>query len=183
MGTGTSNKPKKRNLSKPKERRTSTNLAIAIQEDTNSTDPSSLQARQDMRVCDYIITGAACYALGSGLSPNVKQLGQKIYDLSQGNSCGTFTGQVGAFTYRYRVTGNHCDTTAQRATIEGGIMRHLESRNKQICGTECWDMSHGGTWDGYLAIGKTGVSDDRVYCGPHLSFADCTNGGKKDAPK
>jgi hypothetical protein len=133
-----------------------------MQEDANSTDPSPLVARQQVRVCDYIITGAACYALGSGLTSNVKQLGQAIYDPSQGNSCGTFTGTVSAFTYRYRASGNQCDTTAQRATIEGGILRHLESRNKQICGTECWDMSHGGTWNGYLAIGKPSIFDRNV---------------------
>jgi hypothetical protein len=84
-----------------------------------------------MCVCDCIVTSAACYALTS----NVTQFGQKTHDLSQGNSCGNFRGLVGAFTYRYRASDNHCDTTAPRATIEGGVMRLLESRNKQICGT------------------------------------------------
>jgi hypothetical protein len=103
-----------------------------------------------------------------------------IYDASQGNSCGTFTGTVDGFRYRYRATGNNCDTTAQRKTIDGAIKRHLDAANDQVCGTECWDMSHGGTWDGYLAIGQASVFDDSVYCGPSLSFSKCTNGGGKD---
>ena len=65
-----------------------------------------------------------------------------------------FTGSLGGFECRYQVIGGNCDTTAELETISGAIEHHLKTvENGQLCSTDCLDLTHGGTWNGFLLIG------------------------------
>ncbi|GKU08152.1 hypothetical protein FLAG1_09971 [Fusarium langsethiae] len=91
-------------------------------------------------------------------------------------TCSTFTGYAGPnreIFYRYRSTGRYCDTTAEQETIAGAIEHHIKKHGSKVCGTECLDLSHGGTWNGYLAIGPAKSFDHKAYCEPELSFGSC----------
>ncbi|CZT20862.1 uncharacterized protein RCC_06722 [Ramularia collo-cygni] len=104
-----------------------------------------------------------------------------IKDVTNERSCGIFRGAYNDVAYRYTATGTHCDTTAEQATIGGAIEHHIkEIDGGKVCGMECLNLSHGGTWSGYLLIGPRSSFDNSVYCGPTLSFNHCDSGGKND---
>lgn len=70
----------------------------------------------------------------------------------------------------YYATGRNCDTTAEASTIQGAIKHHLQTTDgSKLCGTECLDLTHSGTWSGYLLIGPTSSFKSTTYCGPVLS--------------
>lgn len=77
-------------------------------------------------------------------------------------------------------TGRHCDTTAEQETIAGAIEHHIKNNGHKICGTQCLELTHGGTWHGYLLIGPASNFDHKAYCGPKVSFKHCDSGGKGD---
>lgn len=60
-------------------------------------------------------------------------------------------------------------------------MHYFKNQNSgKLCRTECLDLTHGGTWDGYLLIGPASHFDSNMYCGPKLPFKHCDSGGKED---
>ncbi|CAK1363212.1 unnamed protein product [Cercospora beticola] len=122
---------------------------------SNSTE-LSVERRTAVTVCERIITVAA----GCAVSINA------IKDFS-------------------KWAAGNCDTTAEEKTIERAVLHHIKTTDgSKVCYTECLDLTHGGTWDGYLLIGPSASFDANQYCGPRLSrdsFKDCSSGGKKDA--
>jgi hypothetical protein len=105
----------------------------------------------------------------------------EIKDLSNQRSCATFTGQTDGVTYRYHANGKNCDTTAEQVTIAGAIEHHIKHVDGgKLYGTECLDLTHGGTWDGFLLIGPTYGFDSKMYYGPKLNFGSCNSRGKND---
>ena len=146
---------------------------------SNVTDVT-LEKRRRIGVCEALIVGAACVTLKNEAVDIYNYLANVIKDLSHERSCGTFTDTIGPIKFKYRANGKHCDTTAEEGTIAGAIENHIERRGGQVCGMECLDLTHGGTWDGFLLVGPTGNFDSSMYCGPSLDFDQCTSGGKKD---
>ncbi|EME40036.1 hypothetical protein DOTSEDRAFT_74790 [Dothistroma septosporum NZE10] len=149
---------------------------------------TSIERRTQVTACERVAAFAAsCFVIGNSLKPIVTYLGNVIINARDQRSCGTFTGAVSGVTFRYQANGKNCDTTAEEATIQGAIAYHLSTvDNGQLCATECLDLTHGGTWDGYLLIGPTNSFDSSAYCGPQLTkdmFSKCSSGGKKDVPK
>ncbi|KAF5685607.1 hypothetical protein FCIRC_3393 [Fusarium circinatum] len=113
----------------------------------------------------------------------ILQISSAIKHASNVQTCTTFTGRAGPggnLFYRYHSNGRHCDTTAEQETIAGAIKRHIKRHGHKICGTECLNLTHGGTWDGYLLIGPADKFDDSAECGPEISFQHCDSGGKGD---
>ena len=151
---------------------------VVITQD-NSTD-FALEKRRQVGVCEAIIVTASCIAIKNELKSYVLYMANVIKDLSNQRSCGTFTSQVGNVKFRYHANGKNCDTTAEQATIAGAIENHLKKNGGRLCATECLDLTHGGTWDGFLLIGPSNSFEANRYCGPTLNFGQCTSGGKKD---
>ncbi|KAG5771170.1 hypothetical protein H9Q72_002163 [Fusarium xylarioides] len=135
-------------------------------------------------VCERIITITSyCVIIGGAIKDGILQISAAIKHASNVKTCSTFTGHAGPngnVFYRYRSTGRHCDTTAEQETIAGAIEHHINNHGHKICGTQCLELTHGGTWHGYLLIGPASNFDHKAYCGPKVSFKHCDSGGKGD---
>ncbi|KAJ0141878.1 Uncharacterized protein HZ326_15280 [Fusarium oxysporum f. sp. albedinis] len=136
-----------------------------------------------VKVCERIITITShCVIIGGAIKLTWRS-GAAIKHASNVKTCSTFTGHAGPNSnlfYRYRSTGRHCDTTAEQETIAGAIEHHIKNHGHKICGTQCLELTHGGTWHGYLLIGPASNFDHKAYCGPEVSFKHCDSGGKGD---
>ncbi|KAH7237105.1 uncharacterized protein BKA55DRAFT_597584 [Fusarium redolens] len=138
-------------------------LALYHLEDFESED-SALEKRRNVRVCERIITITShC--------DGILQISSAIKHASNVKTCSTFTGRAGPngdLFYCYR------------ETIAGAIEHHIKKHGHKIWGTQCLDLTHGGTWNGYLLIGLASNFDHKAYCGPEVSFKHCDSGGKGD---
>jgi len=155
-------------------------LEIPVDSTVNKTDPT-LVKRTDVRVCESKrASGSTCSYLGH-IYDTVNFISGHIKDLSNQHNCGSYTGSVNDISYKYYAAGQNCDTTAEQATIAGAIEHHLKTVDgSQLCDTVCLDLTHGGTWDGYLLMGPRDSFASDAYCGPSLAFDNCDNGGKAD---
>jgi hypothetical protein len=156
-------------------------IDTSAEDTTATTDVAPLEKRRQVGICEALIVAAACISIKNEIVSTVSYLANVIDDLSNRRSCGTFTGSVGSIAFRYYANGKNCDTTAEQKTIAGAIEHHLKTKDdSQVCGMDCLDLTHGGTWDGFLLIGPVDHFDASVYCGPTLDFGKCSSGGKKD---
>ncbi|EXM19552.1 hypothetical protein FOTG_12408 [Fusarium oxysporum f. sp. vasinfectum 25433] len=162
-------------------------LALYHLEDFESEDfeseDSALEKRRHVTVCERIITITShCVIIGGAIKLTWRS-GAAIKHASNVKTCSTFIGHAGPNSnlfYRYRSTGRHCDTTAEQETIAGAIEHHIKNHGHKLCGTQCLELTHGGTWHGYLLIGPASNFDHKAYCGPEVSFKHCDSGGKGD---
>ncbi|TEY44878.1 hypothetical protein BOTCAL_0342g00020 [Botryotinia calthae] len=146
-----------------------------------ATTAVSLTPRTDVSVCEIIRNTAACLTVANILINWTASVAASIKSLSNQGSCSTSYGSLDGISWVYYATGRNCDTTAEAATIQGAIKNHLETTDgNKLCGTECLDLTHSGTWNGYLLVGPTSNFNSGAYCGPSLSFGQCTSGGKND---
>ncbi|KAK2674377.1 hypothetical protein RAB80_009361 [Fusarium oxysporum f. sp. vasinfectum] len=163
-------------------------LALYHLEDFESEDfeseDSALEKRRHVTVCERIITITShCVIIGGAIKDGILQISAAIKHASNVKTCSTFIGHAGPNSnlfYRYRSTGRHCDTTAEQETIAGAIEHHIKNHGHKLCGTQCLELTHGGTWHGYLLIGPASNFDHKAYCGPEVSFKHCDSGGKGD---
>ncbi|KAF5237860.1 hypothetical protein FANTH_10574 [Fusarium anthophilum] len=146
-------------------------LALYHLEDFESDD-SVLEKRRHVTVCERIITITShCVIIGGAIKDGILSISAAIKHASNVKTCSTFTGHAGPngnLFYRYR------------ETIAGAIEHHIKNHGHKICGTQCLELTHGGTWHGYLLIGPASNFDHKAYCGPQVSFEHCDSGGKGD---
>jgi hypothetical protein len=146
----------------------------------NGTD-SGLQRRQGIRYC---ISGTAqagvCLAVGGLVTQIGTGIGTAVKSKSDKHDCTAQDGQIDDVTYRVYATGRNCDTTAQLGTISGAIDKYLRDVNKNVCGTHCIQLTHGGTWTGYVVLAPSGTDVDSFYCGSAYTFGSCGTGGVND---
>ncbi|GIJ86638.1 hypothetical protein Asppvi_005530 [Aspergillus pseudoviridinutans] len=110
-----------------------------------------------------------------GYSPRLTGV---IRGLSDQHSCRRMTGTFDNVKWSFYATGQHCDTTAQEASIQGAIAEYIRNaENGTICGTQCLRLDHGGTWNGWLKLGSVSSFDENAYCGVGLPFDKCISGG------
>ncbi|KAF7883423.1 uncharacterized protein EAF02_005343 [Botrytis sinoallii] len=141
----------------------------------------SLTPRTDVDVCEIIRTTASCLTIVKILSGFVASAAASIKSVSNDGSCAKISGSFEGISWVYYATGRNCDTTAEASTIQGALKHHLETVDgSQVCGTECLDLTHSGTWNGYLLFGPTSNFNSAAYCGPTLPYSKCTSGGKND---
>ncbi|KAF7927707.1 uncharacterized protein EAE98_006089 [Botrytis deweyae] len=147
-----------------------------------TTSDTSLIPRTNVRICERVLTATSqCVGLISQAIIISKAIGSAIKSISDAGSCGKSYGSLDGVSWVYYATGSNCDTTAEAATIQGAIKQHLTTIDgNSLCATECLDLTHSGTWSGFLLIGPTNNFDSTMYCGPSLSFGSCTSGGKND---
>ncbi|KAE8358113.1 hypothetical protein BDV27DRAFT_163890 [Aspergillus caelatus] len=152
---------------------------------TNIPTPTNgtLVTRTNVKACENSIAHRFSCSSISIAAMFAAQLAGQIYTASRQHDCGTHSGTIDGWRWEYHATGRHCDTTAQQKTIEGAIYKYLKEveRNK-VCGTMCVELTHGGTWKGYLKFGKAENFEASAYCGGKLGFSNCASGGKNDAP-
>ncbi|KAF7906842.1 hypothetical protein EAF00_001120 [Botryotinia globosa] len=148
----------------------------------NTTSDTSLVSRTNVKVCEQILRiTAQCLTVVSIVVTLSETVGAAIKSLSDAGSCGKSYGSLDGVSWVYYATGSNCDTTAEVKTIQGAIKQHLTTTDgNSLCSTECLDLTHSGTWSGFLLIGPTNSFDSTMYCGPSLSFGSCTSGGKND---
>ncbi|KAL5316790.1 hypothetical protein ACEPPN_015841 [Leptodophora sp. 'Broadleaf-Isolate-01'] len=152
-----------------------------VDEVGNSTGvESSLTPRTDVKVCERVLAAAInCVVFGSGIFTIASAIGGAIRGLADQNSCAKSYGSLDGISWLYYATGSNCDTTAEAGTIAGAIKQHLSTVDgASMCTTDCLDLTHSGTWNGYLLIGPSNNFNSGMYCGPTLSFATYTSGGK-----
>lgn len=163
-------------------------LSIDLEDIEREINGTSLVARKQVEVCET----ANFQARPVNAQPRNKRafastMASIIYDRSRQQDCTLLDGRGFDISYRYFVDGNsktHCDTTAEKLTIQGALNKALALPGKAaIWPTMCLRLKHGGKWTAYLSLGHTDVYNNNLQCGPGLEFAsqDCVSGGKKDA--
>ncbi|TGO40703.1 hypothetical protein BHYA_0033g00570 [Botrytis hyacinthi] len=101
--------------------------------------------------------------------------------MSGAGGCGKSYGSLDGVSWVYYATGRDYDTTAEAKTLQGAIKHHLTTTDgNSLYSTECLDLTHSGTWSGFLLIEPTNSFDSTMYCGPSLPIGACTSGRKKD---
>ncbi|KAH8686204.1 hypothetical protein BGZ61DRAFT_454206 [Ilyonectria robusta] len=146
-------------------------------------DQGSIEKRTNVQVCQYVGVAANCVTIAVGLQQIVMTFATAIKQLSDEKSCATVSGTAagGKVKYRYYATGRNCDTAAELKTIAGALEHHLKTETDgELCRTECLDLTHSGTWNGYLLMGPANHFESDMYCGPKLPFKSCDSGGKND---
>ncbi|KAF7887508.1 hypothetical protein EAF00_009802 [Botryotinia globosa] len=146
-----------------------------------TTTAVSLTARTDVTICERIVFVGGCLQAADILISWVASIAALIKSESNQGNCAATSGSFNGISWVYYAAGRNCDTTAEASTIQGALKNHLETVDgSQLCGTECLDLTHSGTWNGYLLFGPTSNFNSAAYCGPTLSYSKCTSGGKND---
>ncbi|GFF42668.1 hypothetical protein IFM61606_07757 [Aspergillus udagawae] len=113
-----------------------------------------------------------------GYSPRLTGV---LRGLSDEHSCRRMTDTFDNVKWSFYATGQHCNTTAQEATVQGAIADYIRNaENGTICGTQCLRLDHGGTWNGWLKLGSVSSFNENAYCGIGLPFDKCISGGNDD---
>jgi hypothetical protein len=147
----------------------------------NGIDDHLLTKRKQVKVCQALGAPAICQRVENTVNAFSDGIARRAKALSGEHDCSVTSGRISGVTYYYHAEGGDCSTTAQEVTIAGAIEHHIKNINGgKLCQTECLNLSHGGTWNGYLLIGPTNGFDSSKYCGPKLGFGKCDSGGKKN---
>jgi hypothetical protein len=146
--------------------------------ETNST---AIQARTDVEICQLLISaGSLCVSIVSAITTYSYQMASLVKSDSDGNDCTVHSGSMDSVHWQYYATGRNCDTTAQQSTIAGAIAVYLESQSSEVCGVHCLELTHSGTWAGYLTLGPSSLDLSGVSCSNSRTFTTCVSGGKND---
>lgn len=148
-----------------------------------------LQERKNVKSCALGVASVAS-AFASGASAAAawyavfhKAAGEAKYE-SDNKNCGVHHHVVDTpsrkMRYVYSSSGGDCSSTAQESTIEGSLDKayrtYIKSHYDHIW---CMELTHGGTWKGYLLIGPDGNWPSNLSCGDSSS-GTCVSGGKND---
>lgn len=147
----------------------------------------SLEARTDWNTC-YKNTKSFCKSpvtiFGATAAGVAAAWASIIYSWSQSHKCNSSQGNTRGVYWKLAATGSHCDTTAQKSTIQGGIEKALKeaagSGNLQLCKAQCIHMDHGGAYTVYGAIGSDQQAVNNIKCDAKSKYGTCVSGGKND---
>ncbi|PYI18141.1 hypothetical protein BO86DRAFT_410167 [Aspergillus japonicus CBS 114.51] len=153
-------------------------LEAAYMQTTNTT-PNNLAVREPVQVCESSLSRMSqCATIAGFAFTTTASIAAAIWAWSHQKDCSYHSGTIEGWQYEFHATGRNCDTTAQQKTIQGAIYHYLTAiEGNTVCGTQCLSLKHGGSYAGYLKIGKVGVFDSAAYCGPTLHFENCASGG------
>jgi hypothetical protein len=130
---------------------------------------ATIEKRTDINDCIKEVESTDCFHISS----NIRTIGSTIATVAYGNSnaldCSVHTGSVDGVQWRYYATGpgNECDTSAELRTIRGAIDAFLQDSVDGECKQVCLQMTHGGTWTGFLSVTPVGSA----------APTDCGNSG------
>ncbi|KAJ7453852.1 hypothetical protein FB451DRAFT_665601 [Mycena latifolia] len=137
-----------------------------FEHNTNAT----IEKRTDITDCiKYVEEGTACFDISS----NIRTIGSTIATVAFGSSsvkdCSVHTGSIDGVQWRYYGTGpgSECDTSAELKTIRGALDAFLQDSVDGECKEVCLQMTHGGTWTGFLSVSPVGSA----------APSDCGNSG------
>lgn len=167
-------------------------MSIDLNEfENNASNASALEKRKDVKLCGYTfkVTTTRCTSwggLGISIGAFAVSAASSFKGSSNSNDCGIEEYTLNNFDYAIAATGRNCDTTAQRATIEGAIEKYLRQNNpSSFCNVQCYHLTHGGTWNGYLVFGAANY-DLNYYatqCEALTKSGTCVSGGSGDVSK
>lgn len=60
-----------------------------------------------------------------------------IYTKSENHDCGYYSAVTDGAAYQVHATGSNCDTTAEQATIEGGLQTYFDAHGGDVCDVHC----------------------------------------------
>lgn len=157
-------------------------IALENHEVGNTTylaERSNLEKRTAINVCVKDLTNLAqCVAIGSAVSGVAIAIAALIKTDSNNNDCSVHKGSYDNINYQVSATGNNCDTTAQQSTISGAINNFISTVDtNNICGVQCLQLTHGGTWSGYVLIGASSYDLNSYSCDLAGTFGNCASGG------
>lgn len=106
-----------------------------------------------------------------------------IWMMSFSQNCGVGHQISNNIKMVYTASGAHCDTTAQEKTIEGALDKAFGTFIRgDKTGIWCIQLSHGGSWNGFLLIGPDTNWPGYIWCGSGGKDT-CVSGGKNDVGK
>ncbi|KAJ7124264.1 hypothetical protein C8R44DRAFT_783245 [Mycena epipterygia] len=139
---------------------------------------ATIEKRTDITDCiKYVQSGQACFEITS----NIRTIGSTIATVAFGSSsakdCSVHTGSIDGVQWRYFGTGpgSECDTSAELKTIRGALDAFLQDSVQGECQEVCLQMTHGGTWTGFLSVSPVG-SPAPSDCGPS-GYGSCAAHG------
>ncbi|KAL9578304.1 MAG: hypothetical protein Q9212_005801 [Teloschistes hypoglaucus] len=100
-----------------------------------------------------IANGAAVISAAAAVASYISML---IKQQSDNHSCGVISGNIDHVNYQYSATGRNCDTTSEQKTVDDAIKRALAFMTSQNVNQACFQLTHGGTWKGYLQLASNG---------------------------
>lgn len=148
----------------------------------NASDPPDMEL-EPRRMIDYCISDVTQAGVCVGVAGVVVQIGTAIgtaiKNRSKAHDCSAVSGKIDNVTWRSHAEGG-CHVKSELGTIEGAIDNYLRDVDKDVCGTHCIRMTHGGKWTAYVELAPAGTDLNSYYCGPAYHFGQCGSGGKKD---
>lgn len=120
-----------------------------------------------------------CYAGAGAIFTAAILISNQLKKDSNSNDCSVHYGSADGISWKVSASGRNCDTTAQQNTIQGSIDEWVDSVGDKLCGVHCLEMTHGGTWHGYVTIAPPGEDPSNYYCGSSTQTGACVSGGEK----
>ena len=75
-----------------------------------------------------------------------------IKEQSDKKSCAVISGTIEDLHYQYSAHGRNCDTTSESKTVNAAVDHALNYMVDQKVDAACFQLTHGGTWKGYLQV-------------------------------
>lgn len=147
-----------------------------------------LAKRKDITACeDRLWRGATLFGSAAGAAAawfaGLKGIAYMVKDLSNQHNCGVAHASLSGIKYVYSASGRNCDTTAEVGTVIGGLDKlYRNAIANDPNSVYCIEISHGGTWNGYLLVGPDENWSGSIWCGP-TTRNTCVSGGKGDVQK
>ncbi|KAH2017197.1 hypothetical protein KXV43_004631 [Aspergillus fumigatus] len=122
------------------------------------------------KVCHAVIAALACLGFlhtVADFSPGFSRIVNGFFDQP---SCRRITGSFDNVKWSFNATGQ-CNTTAQESAIQGAVAEYIRiAENGTVCEIQCLRLDQGGTWNGWLKLGKVSNFSEDAYCGVGLPF-------------
>lgn len=132
------------------------------------------------KVCHAVIAALACLGFlhtVADFSPGFSRIVNGFFDQP---SCRRITGSFDNVKWSFNATGQ-CNTTAQESAIQGAVAEYIRiAENGTVCEIQCLRLDQGGTWNGWLKLGKVSNFSEDAYCGVGLPFDGCISDGNND---
>ncbi|CCF59332.1 hypothetical protein KAFR_0G03000 [Kazachstania africana CBS 2517] len=146
---------------------------------------AGLQERTNVKICLNTVYNSLKWMIGDGwqyldwekVLPKVAHI---IHMYSAEKTCGVGTSVFNDIKMIYTNTGQNCDTTAEESTIEGALDKAFGNYVRfNKAGIWCMELTHGGSWKGFLLIGPNEDWPSYIWCGDGGKNT-CVSGGKGD---
>lgn len=160
-------------------------VSIELEDVERELNGNELVARKQVTVCEADNFTSRPVSIGlRNKSDFVQSLASIIYRRVQRHDCTQTRGTIDDISYQYHTVGRHCDTTAQQIMIEGALKKAMNLPGRTaIWPTMCLRLKHGGTWEGFRAVGEASMFNQGVLCDGSLNFGMYSRAHEKLSPE